>query len=435
MQTNLPKTTHRLTSRWGAGATALLLSASLILAACGGDSGGAGDAGDTGGAEVEATVVTTETEVEETPEADAEVEATAVVETETGLITETEVLTETNVVTDVDVTEVITETVVTTGTVEGGEESEVITDTEVITEAGEAEETETEDVGATEEMTDTESMDDSDTMTGTGATTDTAQTDVATDQGMMGVSGGTDEYVRASTLLDYDFDNMDGEVSGDLEDLLIDLSTGRVLFASIEYGGILDLGDKDIVVPLNAFAVGAEGELVLNIDEATLENYPDVGNDWPDLNDPAWDDDVATFWGDTGIESGLNFQEATTSAAWASDLIGHNVADLGAGAGSVLDILVNLSSAQAAYAIVDYGEGLDTDPYIIPFAAFDVANWQEGLNYNPDFTPDLLEGAPRFDQDAYPEGTAVDRDFGDQFESWWNDMGFSNDLNNDGEND
>jgi hypothetical protein len=410
-----------------------MLSAALILAACGGDSGGAEDAGDTGGAAVEATVVTTETEIEETPEVDAE--ATEVIETETGLITETEVLTETTVVTDVDVTEVITETVVSTDTVEGGQESEVITDTEVTTEAGEAEATETPEVSDTEEMTGTEGMDDSETMTDTGAATDTAAAGAATDQVMRGVTGGTDEYVRASTLLDYDFDNMGGEVSGDLEDLLIDLSTGRVLFASIEYGGILDLGDKDIVVPLNAFAMGAEGELVLNIDEATLENYPDVGNDWPDLNDPAWDDDVATFWGDTGIDSGLDFQEASTSVAWASDLIGHNVADLGAGAGSVLDILVNLSSAEAAYAIVDYGEGLDTDPYIIPFAAFDVTAWQDGLAYNPDFTPDLLEGAPRFDQDTYPEGTAIDRDFGDQFESWWNDMGFSNDLNNDGEND
>jgi sporulation protein YlmC with PRC-barrel domain len=313
-----------------------------------------------------------------------------------------------------------------TDTVEGGEEeSDTTTETEVMTETEELEEGE--GVGDSGAMTDTEGM------TETGATNGDAT--AGTESTQMGVSGIDNQYVRASTLLDYDFDNLDGQVSGDLEDLLIDLSTGRVLFASIEYGGVLDLGDKDIVVPLNAFTAGPEGELVLNIDEATLENYPDVGNDWPDLNDPVWDDDVATFWNDTGIDSGLNFEEPSTSVAWASELMGHNIADLGFGAGSVLDILVNLGTGNASYLIVDYGEGLDTDPYIIPLSAYDVAAWQDELVYRPDFTPDLLENAPRFDQEAYPEGTNIDSGFGDTFESWWNDMGFSNDLNNDGQVD
>ncbi len=190
-------------------------------------------------------------------------------------------------------------------------------------------------------------------------------------------------------------------------------------------------------MPLNAYTTGAEGELVLNIDETSLESYPDVGNNWPDLNDPAWDDDVNTFWGDTGIALGEGFDQPSTSVAWVSDMIGHNVVDLGFGAGSVLDVLVDIGSAHAPYLIVDYGEGLDTDPYIIPLAAFDVTNWtdNEELGYGPDFTPDLLENAPRFDQDAYPEGSPIDNDFGDSFESAWNDLGFSNDLNRDGEVD
>ena len=287
--------------------------------------------------------------------------------------------------------------------------------------------TDTEGVGGSDAMTDTEGVGDSDAITETGAT------DTGAMMGVSGIEG--NQYVRASTLLDYDFENMDGEVSGDLEDLLIDLSTGRVLFASIEYGGVLDLGDKDIVVPMNAFTIGEEGELVLNIPEASLESYPDVGNDWPDLNDPAWDDDVNIFWNDSGVDVGEGFVEGTTSVARASELLGYNVADLGAGAGSILDILVNLGTGRAAYAIVDYGEGLDTDPYIIPFSAFDTANWSEGFNYGPDFTPDILEGAPRFDREAYPDGTPFDTEFGDRIESTWNDLGFSNDLNNDGEID
>jgi hypothetical protein len=418
---------------WAAGAAAMILSASLLLSACGGSADPVVDTG---------TAATTEAPAAETPEADdavatpvaeEETESSEVVDTETEVITDTdvttntEVITETDVVTDVDVTTVTTDTVVSTETESEAEtetltESEGMTETESMTEAGTIE-----DSGTT---TETEGVDDSST------TTETSAVDSASTGSTMGVSGAdSQQYVRATSLLDYDFENMGGEVSGDLEDLLIDLSTGRVLFASIEYGGVLDLGDKDIVVPLNAFAIGAEGELVLNIDETALESYPDVGNNWPDLNDPVWDDDVNTFWGDTGIAIGEGFDEATTSVAWASDLLGHNIADLGFGAGSVLDILVNLGSAQAPYLIVDYGEGLDTDPYIIPLAAYDVTDWSTELAYRPDFTPDLLENAPRFDQDMYPEGSPLDNDFGDRIESAWNDLGFSNDINNDGEAD
>lgn len=405
--------------KWSAGLTAMLVGSALILSACGGGSDEA----------AEATVEATEaapaaTTAVETPE----VEATEVVETETGLITETNVLTETQVTTDVNVTEVTTETVVSTDTVESGAGgTEVITESETTTEAEEVDDDEA--VDDSEAMTDTEGVDNS------GTVSETSAPETRSDIESFGVTGIDNQYVRASSLLDYDFQNMDGEVSGDLEDLLLDLSTGRVLFASIEYGGILDLGDKDIVVPLRAFATGPNGELILNIDETALESYPDVGNDWPNLDDPTWDDEVATFWNDTGINSGLNFEEPSTSVAWASELMGSNVADLGAGAGSVLDILVNLGTGNASYLIVDYGEGLDTDPYIIPLSAFDLANWRDGFVYRADFTPDILENAPRFDQDAYPEGSTIDTNFGDSFESWWNDMGFRNDLNNDGEVD
>lgn len=368
--------------KWAAGTTAIILSLSVILSAC------------TGAPEpvVESTAAPTT----------AAPEATTAAETP-----------------EVETPEVETPEV---------SDSEAVTGTEDV--GGSETTTDTTGVDDSDAMTDTEGVDDSDTMTETGAA-ETASTAPA----MMGVTGVENQYVRASTLLDYDFENMDGEVSGDLEDLLIDLSTGRVIFASIEYGGVLDLGDKDIVVPLNAFAIGPDGELVLNIAETSLENYPDVGNDWPDLNDPVWDDDVSTFWSETGIETGMNFEEPTTSVAWASELMGYNVADLGVGAGSILDILVNLGTGQAPYIIVDYGEGLDTDPYIIPLSAYDVTDWSTELVYGPDFTPDILENAPRFDQDTYPEGSPLDQDFGDRLESTWNDLGFSNDLNRDGEID
>ena len=391
-------------SKWAAGAAAMLLSASLVLSACGGSSEPV----------VEATVAAATVAPANTPEPAATEAATPASDAAT--------------TPEVDDSEEMTGTDAMT-------ETEGVGDSETLTGTGDM--TGTESMTGTEGMTGSEGMTGTESMTGTEGMTGTGAVDTADTMPAMGVAGVENQYVRATTLLDYDFENMGGEVSGDLEDLLIDLSTGRVLFAAIEYGGVLDLGDKDIVVPLNAFAIGSEGELVLNIDESALESYPDVGNDWPDVNDPLWDDDVNTFWGDNGIELAEGFDQPSSSVAWASDILGHNIADLGFGAGSVLDMLVNLGTAQAPYLIVDYGEGLDTDPYIIPLSAYDVTDWRNGTEfaYGTDFTPDILENAPRFDQDAYPEGSPLDNDFGDRIESAWNDLGFSNDLNRDGEND
>jgi len=400
MEASMHRKTNRIatirSSKWSVGAAAMLLSASLVLSACGDSS-----PQDTQPGAV--TTVTGDTAV--TPAtgdlAGTPVTGNAAVTPETG---GAPTASETESVTD-------TEGIDTSGAMTG---TEGMTGTDGMTSTG--------------SMTGTDGMTGTDTMTGTGATTGDASA-------MMGVTGAENQYVRVSDLLDYNFENIDGEVSGDLEDLMIDLSTGQVLFAAIEYGGVLDLGDKDIVVPMNAFTIGQEGELVLNIDENRLESYPDVGNNWPDLNDPAWDDDVWTFWGESGITPGRNFDQATTTVARASEVIGNQIADIGVGAGSVLDILVNLGSGRANYLIVDHGEGLDTDPYIVPTAAFDMTNREAGLNYGADFTPELLQNAPRFDQETYPVGSPIDRDFGDQIESAWNDMGFSNDLNNDGTND
>src|SRR5690606_34917620 len=131
----------------------------------------------------------------------------------------------------------------------------------------------------------------------------------------------------ASTLLDYNFENADGQVSGEIEDLIMDLDSGQVLFVPIEYGGVLEIGDTDIALPLSAFRIGEEGELVLNFDEQALQNFPDLGGDWPNLDDPAWDDEINAFWSEQSIETGVDVQEAGTNIARVSELLGFQVAD------------------------------------------------------------------------------------------------------------
>lgn len=386
--------------RFAAGATAALMGAALVLGACGGN-------------EPEPVVTTP---AAPTPAA----EATPTPEVAGGsTLTETEGLTTTEGAgaeltgaEETTSTEGITGTEETTGT-EGVTSTENMTGTEETTGTGSAI-TETEGVTGTQEMTGAE-----------GA----AAASAATAAGVVGAEGG---QVYATTLLDYDFENADGQVSGEIKDIYFDMSSGEVLFVPIEYGGVLEIGDTDIVLPLNAFKIGQEGELVLNFDEAELNSYPDMGGDWPDLSDPTWDDNVNAFWTGLGIAHAPDFTEAATNVIKASDLIGYAVADLGSGAGKVEDVIIDLGTAKATYVVVNFGPtGTEDNVFAVPFSAFNLEERGDTLVFKADVSADTFANAPHFDRSVYVPGQPLDPNWRNDFDTFWRDLGFEvgNDSN------
>ena len=89
--------------------------------------------------------------------------------------------------------------------------------------------------------------------------------------------------LSASTLTGDDVTNPTGEDLGTLEDIMIDINSGRVAFAVVSFGGFLGSGDKLFAIPWGALSVDTEEHvLVLNVDRRTLENAPgfERGN-WP----------------------------------------------------------------------------------------------------------------------------------------------------------
>lgn len=391
---------------------AILLVALFAFTACGTDTPEAEVVGDAPGV-VDAEVVDPEVaEVEAVDaEADAEVDPEALVEetvdtegsTETDTMTDSETMTDTDVVTDTEMVEVVTETEVTTDT-------NVITETLVTTETNvvvgdDAEAT----APAEEEATDE------------GATTEDAT-------GAMGVGGAEGALIRGSDLLNLGFINLDGEVSGDIEDMLIDANTGDILYATIEYGGFLDIGDTEVAVPLRAFAWSPNGELVLNFDEATLQNFPDLGDNWPDLTDPTWDDDLGAFWNDLGFDSGLDYDaDNMAGVIWLSNMTGFGINNLGGDVGVIRDVLVNLGNSQVAYAIVGSGVGaaLDGGDYVVPFESLNIEDMNQNLmGFDADFDQNWLETAPRYDETLYGGNTVLPNDYANEVNTFWGDAGY-----------
>jgi sporulation protein YlmC with PRC-barrel domain len=105
--------------------------------------------------------------------------------------------------------------------------------------------------------------------------------------------------LSASTLTGDKVTNLDGDKLGHLEEIVIDLHSGRVDYAVLSSGGFLGLGDKLFAIPWDLITVDSEREeIVLDISKETLENAPGFDKDnWPDVHDRDWVDDVYRYYG------------------------------------------------------------------------------------------------------------------------------------------
>jgi sporulation protein YlmC with PRC-barrel domain len=107
--------------------------------------------------------------------------------------------------------------------------------------------------------------------------------------------------LAASTLSGDRVRNPDGEDLGKIDEIMIDLGSGRVAYVVLSFGGFLGIGDKLFAVPWSAFRVDqGEHEFILDTDSTTLQSAPGFDKDnWPDMSDPSFGAEVHKHYGKT----------------------------------------------------------------------------------------------------------------------------------------
>ena len=96
--------------------------------------------------------------------------------------------------------------------------------------------------------------------------------------------------LSASTLAGDSVRNPAGEDLGKIDELMIDIPSGRVAYAVLSFGGFLGMGDKLFAVPWNALKVDEDEKcFVLNVDKRRIEQAPGFDkSNWPDMSDPSF---------------------------------------------------------------------------------------------------------------------------------------------------
>jgi sporulation protein YlmC with PRC-barrel domain len=107
--------------------------------------------------------------------------------------------------------------------------------------------------------------------------------------------------LSADTLTGDTVRNSADENLGKIDDIMIDIPSGRVAYAVLSFGGVLGMGNKLFAVPWNALQVDEDEKcFILDIDKEKLESAPGFDKDnWPDMADTSWGEGIYRYYGAT----------------------------------------------------------------------------------------------------------------------------------------
>ena len=93
--------------------------------------------------------------------------------------------------------------------------------------------------------------------------------------------------------------NVKGETLGKIENLVIDIDTGRILYAVLESGGFLGMGEKLFPVPWGSLAaLPSEGIFFLNQSKEQMQKAPAFDKkNLPNMGDMRWGANVFKYYG------------------------------------------------------------------------------------------------------------------------------------------
>lgn len=107
------------------------------------------------------------------------------------------------------------------------------------------------------------------------------------------------ERLTAKTIIGDRIENPRGEELGKVENLMVNVRTGHIEYAVIEFGSFMGVGGKLFAVPFQELRLHPEGKkFILNRDKEYLKNSPGFDKEhWPDTNEHTYFDNVGLYYG------------------------------------------------------------------------------------------------------------------------------------------
>jgi sporulation protein YlmC with PRC-barrel domain len=104
--------------------------------------------------------------------------------------------------------------------------------------------------------------------------------------------------LSAATITGDDVVNMQDESLGTIQDIMLDIQTGKIRYAVLSSGGFLGMGDRLFAIPWNALKQDKENKrFMLDVDMERLKKAPGFDKDhWPNMADEKWNSTVESYY-------------------------------------------------------------------------------------------------------------------------------------------
>ena len=112
-------------------------------------------------------------------------------------------------------------------------------------------------------------------------------------------SGPGPEIMAASSFEGETVINPQGETLGEIEEIMLDVRSGRIAYAVMSAGGFLGIGERFYAVPWQAFTMDTDQKaFILDVDKERLLSAPGFDKDhWPAMGDQRWAGQVHSYYG------------------------------------------------------------------------------------------------------------------------------------------
>jgi sporulation protein YlmC with PRC-barrel domain len=102
------------------------------------------------------------------------------------------------------------------------------------------------------------------------------------------------EDVIGKTVVNYGRENI-----GEITEMVVDTTAGRITYAILSFGGFLGVGDKLFAVPWVSLSYDRTHDVfVMKADKNLLKNAPGFDKqNWPDMSDPTRISEIYKYYG------------------------------------------------------------------------------------------------------------------------------------------
>jgi len=211
---------------------------------------------------------------------------------------------------------------------------------------------------------------------------------------------------RANKLIGKTVYSSDNQKLGKIDNFVVDLESGRVIYAVVGTG-VFGVGGKDYAVAPGIFTDVRGDTIHINLDKQKFTGAPEFTKDIDkpeQLGQSTFANQVYQYFGQTAWWQGS--QPADTGSFHnvhkAKDLIGMKVKNVAnEDLGKVDNLMVDLPAGRVVFAILnpDSGLNLGNNYYALPPNALTLSSDQKNLV--SDVNKDKLASAPRFTKDQW----------------------------------